>query len=372
MLKSTKIAIGFGIVAAASYFGYRAIGGLMIDGFKPTPIKPGRVNLLGVDAGGRYRIVVQNQIAVLQEAGDDFEAPENRDAESYDDGGQKRRVPIKEMLLALQGDEKALGRFVMIMNDIKEASLPPVRVYWDAADVRKALEGDEALAAKLQKDLGVGFDGRPLPQLQLSSLENGIVLRKPVRLQVPIEGKPQEMTGIVLEPYRPRFATAVEAAYADKQVTRDQIRGYVVDEARKLEEDPRLLEDVKRSLLARTDEDSTRGLAAGPERILRNATVILNDAHIDGARLREYKDPDNKPMYDLLLDLTDEGRKRVWKYTRDRVGSQIMLVVDGVAIAAPRVTHELAQREATITQLQDGVLARGAIEAIEETKRGKE
>ncbi|HVL39118.1 MAG TPA: hypothetical protein VM328_06975 [Fimbriimonadaceae bacterium] len=369
MLKSTKIAIGFAVVAAASFYGYRLVGGMMIDGYEPKPVQPTRVNLLGVTTGNKYQIVVQNQIAVLMESPDGgFEAPTDRDPDALDTGGQRRRVPIKEMLLSMQGDEKALGRFIMIMNDMKEADLPPMRVYWEVDDLRKALDGDADLLAKLKRDLGVGLDGRPLERLQLSSLENGIVIRKPVEVRVPVGGESKVLRGIVLQPYRSRFAFAVEASYAEKQVTREQVRGYVIEEARKLEENPSQLEDVRASLEARIDPATSRHLAAAPEALLRNAQIILNGNQMEDARLREYRDPDNRPLYDLVIDLTEEGRKRLWKYTRNRVGSQLLLVVDGVAIAAPRIEHELSMSEVTITQLQDGVLARSALEAIKEEK----
>ena len=77
-----------------------------------------------------------------------------------------------------------------------------------------------------------------------------------------------------------------------------------------------------------------------------------------------------KPLYDLVLDLNDEGRDRLWKYSRNKVGTQLLLIVDGVAIAAPRVRHELAQKTVTITQMPDKALIQDAIDDIR-TSTGK-
>jgi hypothetical protein len=74
-------------------------------------------------------------------------------------------------------------------------------------------------------------------------------------------------------------------------------------------------------------------------------------------------------MHDLTVKLTPEGRDRLWQYSRGRVNSQLLLIVNGIAIAAPRIQHELAQGELTITQMPDEVLVRDAVEIINENNR---
>src|SRR6185503_6852569 len=62
---STKIALAFVAVAAVAYFGYGLVSGWMVNRKVFTPIKPGNVNIVGVDTGAGYYIVVANQIAQL-------------------------------------------------------------------------------------------------------------------------------------------------------------------------------------------------------------------------------------------------------------------------------------------------------------------
>ena len=73
-------------------------------------------------------------------------------------------------------------------------------------------------------------------------------------------------------------------------------------------------------------------------------------------------------MFDLSVDVSDEGRRRLWKYSKERVGTQLLLVADGIPIAAPRIQHELAQDSLTITQMEDEVLVRDAVEMLNQKR----
>ena len=105
-----------------------------------------------------------------------------------------------------------------------------------------------------------------------------------------------------------------------------------------------------------------------PRRLLASATVVLNERSITDASSRDYPSNDGKTLSDLTVNLTDEGRRRLWKFSKDRVGDQILLVADDVAIAAPRIEHELALSEFTVTQLRDKVLVDGAVATIKGSK----
>ncbi len=76
-------------------------------------------------------------------------------------------------------------------------------------------------------------------------------------------------------------------------------------------------------------------------------------------------------MNDLTIEMTDEGRRRLWQYSEDKIGTQLLLIVDGVAIAAPKISHELAQGELTITQMADeGLVKEDTVNAINKGKKG--
>jgi len=359
---STRIVIGSALVLGISYGGYRVVLDRAIAGAHFDPVVPKAVNLLGIDTGSGYRIIVANQMAQLVQRSDNFGGNESG-SEGATEGSIKKRIPMKEMLAVLRGDETALGSFTMTMNEMKEQDLPPTQVIWTAADIKKAIAGDPVLKKKLEDDLNVGLDGMPLSQVRPSSIENGIVVKSPVQVTVNLGGTLKTVVGQVLEPYKPRFILAVEKNYADKNYTRDMQRGYYVQEAKDVMARPEKREIVKDSLLDLVSDATAKRRAEPVERILKSATVVINDSQIEKASFRTYDTPDGKRS-DLTIDLTDEGRKRLWKYSRDKVGTQLLLVADGVAIEAPHISHVLAEGELTITQMRDQSLVKDATEMI--------
>ena len=121
--------------------------------------------------------------------------------------------------------------------------------------------------------------------------------------------------------------------------------------------------------MARISPDRAADLAAKPQRVLENAAVILNDDQIISASAKTYK-ANKRELTDITINLTDEGRDRLWKYSHDRQGFQLLLVVDGIAIAAPRISHELSQRDVTISQLPDASLAEEAVDLMNKKPTG--
>src|SRR5688500_2677862 len=72
---STRIAIGFVVTLAAIYFGFKAYSSYRVDGMSFTPLTPGELNIIGVDTGAGFQIIVANQIAQLVQASEsEFEA----------------------------------------------------------------------------------------------------------------------------------------------------------------------------------------------------------------------------------------------------------------------------------------------------------
>ncbi|MBL8086783.1 MAG: hypothetical protein JNM85_01775 [Chthonomonas sp.] len=364
---STKIAIGFAATLGLGYAAFRAYSGWYLGQLQLAPIKPGTVNLIAVQPGKRYRIVVANQIAQLVEGGETGPESEQKTDNDTGSGSERRRVPIREMLKTLAGEEKALSALVMKMNDITDDILPPVRVIWTAEDLKKALDGDAGLTRKLEADLNIKLDGTPLDQFTISSIENGIVLDVPVDVKVQIEGKPTVLTARVLQTYRPTLCRVVSDRLKDSppDISEDAVRGLYLEEARReLAKDPKQRENVRGALARRIDPKHNVRLGDAPQTLLQATTTVVNESHLAGASVTERDAPNNRKFYDITINLTKEGRDRLWKYSHDQPGFQLLFVVDGIAIAAPKIAHEMMSTAVTISQVQDKTLAEDAVARI--------
>jgi hypothetical protein len=259
----------------------------------------------------------------------------------------------------------------MVMNDIKEADLPPVRVNWAATDILKALDGDKALAEKLQSDLGVDLQGRPLPRLKTSSLANGIVVQIPVEVTVPIAGAPRKMTAHIEQPFQSRFSMEV-----DKLLQELNLRGASDEAAYKAAILQRASElpaegnyqDVAASLRTVADIQNAKRYVPAVDRVLTNAFVILNDSFIEDADYTEETDEENQAYYSLHLTLNEEGRRRLWQYSLRNRGHQLLVIVDGIAVAAPLIRNDLRDSTVDVTRLQELSLVEDTIKLVKELR----
>lgn len=369
---STKIAIGAAAAFVAVPIAYKVVTDRMILGEVFTEIKPGRATLLGIDSGSGYHIVVANEVAALVPGGADRLGTGDMSG-SGSDADTHRKLPIEPMLEVLQGNSKRLGAFIMAINQIKaeDADVPGAAV-WDAGDVAKAVQGDAKLRRMLESDLNVRLDGTPLDVVREGSIMNGIVLRIPVPVNVTVAGAPRKMVGEVLEPYRPRFAMDLESRkFSEQRLTKDMIRGYYFEEAKKVITGVQPKENVAASLKSRFSPQRMTELASAPEEILSKAKVILNEGLVENARMDSVAGDSGKATFKLVMNLTDEGRRRLWQYSKLRRGSQLLFVVNGMAIAAPVVGSEIPQAEVTITNLPDGDIVKDAVETINRYAQGK-
>lgn len=360
---STKIALGFILLVSAVVFGWRSISSAMIDGVKFDELEPDRVNILGIRPGSGYFIIVANQVAQLvQGETGGFDAPTDLDARSA--VGDRKRIPLREMLNAMKGDEKALGEFIRVMNNLREPDMPANQI-WKAEDIEKALAGDSALKAKLIRDLSVDFEGNPASSTTAASLENGIGISLPVSVEVNVGASPKKLVGRVVVEYRPTFTAAVWKHLEQKfDQGKEQIAGYWREELLKLKERPESREDVALSLRSQIAESRRSNYAKAPSQVLANAKIVITSREMVKAQVAEGDIQDGERQFQLTIDLTDEGRKRLWQFSKRRVGDQLLLLMDGIAIAAPRIEHELAQGEVTINRLHDESLVREVTELI--------
>lgn len=367
--KSTQIAIGFVAVVAGVYFGYHKWADAQAFATKLDPILPKKVNIIGIAPGRNYQIIVANQVAALTYGESaSFEAPD-KDSEAGETTGRKR-VPIRELVLSLQGDREAFTKLLMKMNDLQEETLPPEDRIWDAEDVRKALAGDAALADRLTKALNVTFDGQPLRTLDRGALFDGIVIRTPITMTVTVGGKATELVGYVRQPYRPGLMRSLEKQIEEKGDLNDGVLGgYYRELAQPIWDGEQKGENVRGQLESRIAPRELKQLEAGPRRIIESAEFVINEDHIRNATYEEVGSGRDR-RFNLRLDLTEEGRLRLWQYSRKpgKLGSQLLLVVDGIPIAAPQVDTELSGGQVTIKGLPDETLVKDAVNLLARLK----
>lgn len=340
-----------------AYGGWRAYNAVQLSGYTPTPVKPGRVTLIGIDTNAGYKIIVANEVAQLAEV-------QERHKDSQDDDPKNlRRIPIREFLKSLQGDVPSLGRLVMSLNRINEEELIGAHAVWKAEDIRKALDGDAALRTKLETDLHVSLKGVPPPEIRKSVLLGGIVIESPVKVKVPIEGKVQTLEARITEPYMSKFGHQMEKVIGERFNPTDQDIAVLYQAyAAQTSKGQAFYEDVEASLRTLIDPSRLEKYAEKPEQLLKSATVLINESHITDASYREWESGDRKQYADITVRVTNDGKMRLWKYSDAKNDFQLMFIVNDVALAAPRITSVLNRDDVTIAQLPNRGLAKDAVE----------
>jgi hypothetical protein len=359
-----RIAVGFVLVAAVLWFGYNFIVDRVAFSQEFDRALPTEFTILGIDRSSGFAIIVSNRVAQLAEVGQGgFEQPA-QEIEKATEGAPKKRLPLRDLLNTLNGDQEAASKLVMVLNDINTDQLPPDPVIWDAADIQAALEGDEELRAKLVRDLNIELDGTPLEEVRLRSVMDGIVLRLPVPISLGDKGIKPEVTAYVLEEFRPGFTSIVASRLNERfEIDRPAIVGVYSEEAAKLFDNPNLKQNVAEALRARIDSAALKRMAAPVEKVLQATTVIVNNDMIEDASYSEYVSG-NERLYRLRIELNEEGRARLMQYARQHPNSQILLSSRGVAIAAPVISGQIFSRTVEVSKLQDEGLLQDAVGLI--------
>ncbi|MFN7172101.1 MAG: hypothetical protein ACK4P3_04875 [Fimbriimonadaceae bacterium] len=359
-----KIAIGFVLIAVVGWFGYNFIVDRVAFSQEFDPVLPTDFTILGIDRSSGFAIIVSNRVAQLVEVGQGGLDQPGQEIEKATEGAPRKRLPLRDLLDTLKGDEEAAGKLVMVLNDINTDQLPPDPVIWDAADIQAALEGDEELRAKLVQDLNIELDGTPLEEVRLRSVMDGIVLRLPVRVSLGDKGSEPEVTAYVLEEFRPGFTSVVGGRLNERfEIDRPAIVGVYSEEAAKIFDNPKLKQNVAEALRARINPAALERMAVPVERVLQATTVIVNDDMIEEANYSEYV-AGNERLYRLRIELNDEGRARLMQYARQHPNSQILLSSRGVAIAAPVISGQFFGRTVEVSKLQDEGLLQDAVGLI--------
>ncbi|RYG45611.1 hypothetical protein EON79_12225 [bacterium] len=359
-----KIALGFGVVLAAYYLVLPAINTMRVRAIQAPPIAPDRIVMLGLAPSAGKIIVANNVAQVVENPQGNFGGTESA-GEGATSGAVSKRLPIQDMLGALAGNGKSLGAFVMKMNDVytNDESWPTEEVAWSADRLRKALDGDPKERAALEHDLNTTLDGQPLRQLSTRALYNGIIVETPVTVVTEVDGQKRNVTGTFQTPYKPSLLARLDKSLSTRAVTESELANEYGAVARRVLDGEEKPEDVRKTLEGLLDPAVTAARIAPVERLLQKTSVVVNSRMIAGAQYAARQTNDGT-VYDLTIRLTDDGRNRLWKYSHDRVGTQILLVADGTAIAAPLISHELSQGELVISQMRDETLVKDAVETI--------
>lgn len=371
---STKIALGFAGLVAIGYGGYRGWQAYQLAGVELTPVAPGKVSIIGVSPEAGVSVIVANKMAQLVESDNaNFSAGDSSNGGGATQGAIKKRIPVREWIGVLSGDQDSLGKFVMIMaNKREDEKWPSERVIWKQEDVEKAIAGDAALKKKLEEDINMTLEGRPLSQLSLRAFYNGIVLDYPVTLKVRLGKEEKTLVGRFQEPYQPRFIAELEKSLSEKNVDESMIAGTYRQAAQELlspdsEGRKRPLENIADTIRNVYEPSKVRGYVAKAEPLVKGSTVVVSADMIKTA-VSNKVDTNEGPRWEIRVKLTDEGRKRLWKYSLDNVGKRVLLIANDVPIAAASISHELMQGELVITQLEDESLVEEAIELISGVK----
>ena len=362
---SYAIAGGFTLIALLAVYGPRVLNDMMLGGHLP-PLVPGNVDIVGVDTSKGYGVLVENRIAkiVFSDAGS-FSAGKMDESSLENSSGERKFVPIKEMLEGLQGNIADLSFFVERLNDIADAEQSPDAPVWRIEDIDKALDGDKALAQKLVNDINVNLDGTPIDRISMMAFQNGILVDVPVKLSIQFGSERKTVVARVKRGYRCQLLSTVETRLKNKFYNAQSLKAEYEAAAREVLAGTLKREDVQSQL--RGFSDTEEQLAQTPQRILDSITTVINEDQITGARYTTQTTPKGT-AYTLVIDLNAEGRKRLWQFTRDRVGSQLLLTVNGIAIAAPFVEQGLASGEIEITRMEDERLVRDAVNTINQER----
>lgn len=359
---STRVIVVALLLIAAGFGGWRTYQYLQLRNFELTAVEPGRVNLVAVEPGAGFRIIVSNQIAQLAEVRGEIGAGDSVGEGEVDNA---RRLPMRELLQALQGDEAAVGVLIEVLNNmvIRPEDMPPVPVVWSAEDIQRALDGDPEFAAQLEADINFGLDGQPLETLNIEALADGIIVELPVPVQVNVGGDLRTIEGRVRETFRTQLGVRFDSRTREIfDLTPAAAAAIYREEAQRTIEMNG--EDVRARLERMLNPARLAQLADAPERVLSRSRVLVTDDFIEGASVYDYTDNRNRRYFDVTIRVSDEGRMRLWKFSQERPNFQLLLISDSVAIAAPVITTPLAERSVRIRRIADNGLIESAVDTM--------
>ena len=346
---------------------------------KFSPPAPGSVSLMALSPKSGYRIKIIDQIARLTAAGNgSFQASSENLGLGGGSGNDKQpSLPLNDLMGTLRGDPDSATRFVMSLNSLTaeqmdnnandpEGGWPTVRIRWTADQIKQALGGNQALQKKLVNDLNMNLDGTPLAQVNYQSIESGIIVETPGTLKVVVNGKPLQIPVVVSRPYRPSMILSVMRdvdAHPSQNFSSDKRLGTYIQYAKATLAGKVQKENIAEALTKLIAPSGIEKYLSSAENVIDAATVVISNKQIKGAS-ESVSSESGHPIYTLNLNLTPNGRLRLWKYSHFHHGNQLLLVSHGVAIAAPIIRTDLFSSQVTIGEMKDKNLVDDAIASI--------
>ena len=360
------------LILAAWYGGNELYTRLVILPRKYPLLTPGDLDLIGIKVGG-YSIKISNGIATLEEgSGGAFGRPNDTTS-----SGTGTVIPMRALVGALGFDPQRTSELAAALAGIKNEIEPLQALVWKQADIERALAGDAAIAHKLEYDLSTTLSGKPLDKVNWLRLSTGIWISLEVPIRIPSSGGAKIVVANVTIPYKTRLASK---ATADIQgiiqrshqlsPSASTISGAYSAAADELSS-VGMAEDVRGSLKQILSAATMKGYSTPVENLLSNVVVLATEKQIEDASIHgEETDSGNGKIYSLTLDVTTDSRDRLWQFTYRKPGAQLLLVSNGIAIAAPFVQHVIKYSSVTITGIVDEDLARDALATIQKQRRG--
>jgi hypothetical protein len=356
---SSKFALGLIAVVGVGWTGNFLYTKSKLASVNLNPIPKGRLMLMAIRPEAGVKLVVANRMAQIVEASTEFEGQGSDDGSGVTQGSIKKRIPVKELINLLNGEPDAVEAFITRMRDkdeLLESANPPD---WSEADVMAALGGDATKRAKLEADLNCKLDGTPLPTVNLRAFFDGIRVHVPITMNVP-NAKGATISGTDAVYFRPRFMLQFYKSMEQKFYDKSKLQVYYTNFLKTYTDnfpaiDKSLVPALKRVLTGDEIQQITQ--------IAANTVILANDSMITGAEMFEVREG-GEVTYDLKIKLTKEAKDRLWKFSSEG-GEKILVVADGVPIAAASIGTELASQELLIRQISDKSLLEEAVKLVQ-------
>jgi hypothetical protein len=282
-------------------------------------------------------------------------------------GIPSKKLPIDLVLQAFAGNPQALGRLASYLCNTHEPTPLSTGNTWSIQDIRKALSGEEPLLSQLQSSLNTKLNGMPLPSLNRPTIDEGILLKLPLRVQLPFSSKVLE--GYYLEPFRSHCIRKFEEKL-QSELSLDQKRLKKIYHA--CTQHPHPHPTLEQELLEQINPSRYQCISQSIQETLKKFVILLNEDHILSAHTINYKTQTNQTLCKLVFKLHEQARLRLWKFSRENPHSHILLTVDGIIIATPLIKGELSSDEVAITTFAETSLLKKVMEIIEKkTIKGK-
>lgn len=341
---STKFLL-VALVIAGAWFGNQLRLAQIVKTIPTPPIAPGRFTMLGLKPSDRYSILIANQTAFIAIGA-------GQETFGKGEGGATgTRVPTDDLLKAKAGDAKALASLIVRLNKLTPEDPPQSPVTWREGDVRKALEGNAELRDRLEVDIAYPLSrGRPLPTLNISAIDNGII----VLVEVPVTYELPRGRSTVVAHVPFYYRSAAANRLAEKVATKALGAEASIALYRALAQASS--EDAGESLRSLFSPAKVRRLAESAEDLLDQTFIVLTERFITSARSVEVPPAPmhTQPTYDLHLSLTPEGRARLYRFSSVYGGRRVLVIFDGVALEGSQLTKGLNVPKFSITRIRDG------------------